>query len=129
MPELLLLCVRQNLITTLFSLWLCIQMNAADTVSAEHSYVRTCALRRGACTPDGTGPVYIVDGTAGAYTGGGNQGRSCTQPKPPFTDKAVLAKDCMWGWSTLSVNATTLEWVHKRWDTGDVSDSLKLSKA
>ena len=100
----------------------------ADTVSAEHSYVRTCALRRGACTPDGTGPVYIVDGTAGAYTGGGNQGHSCAQPKPPFTDKAVLAMDCMWGWSTLSVNATTLEWVHKRWDTGEVSDSLRLSK-
>lgn len=98
-------------------------------LSTEHTYARLCPLKRGACTPDKKGPVYIVDGTAGAYTGGGNQGHSCEQPKPPFADKAVLAKDCMWGWSTLSVNATTLEWVHKRWDTGDVSDSLTLSKA
>jgi hypothetical protein len=34
----------------------------------------------------------------------------------------------MWGWSTLAVNATTLQWVHKRWDSGDVSDSITLTK-
>ena len=91
-----------------------------------HTYARTCAVRRGQC--EKTGPVYIVDGTAGAYTGSGNQGISCEQPRQPFANPLHRAQDCMWGWSTLAVNATTLQWVHKRWDSGDVSDSITLTK-
>ena len=106
-----------------------------------HTYARHCAMRHGVCQTDAGGlapglrrqhtrhtqnaPVYIVDGTAGAYTGGGNQGVSCTQPTdntPP-----TLARDCMWGWSRMAVNRTALHWEHLRW-TGNVSDEVVLRK-
>ena len=48
-----------------------------------HTYKRTCAVKDRKCVAAGAAaPVYIVDGTAGAYTGGGNQGFSCVQPAP-----------------------------------------------
>lgn len=35
-------------------------------VGHQHSYERSCPVRKGKCTPDGKGPVHIVIGSAGA---------------------------------------------------------------
>ena len=91
----------------------------------KHTYSRTCAMQLGQCVNKG-GVVYVVDGTAGAYTGEGSQGFTCKQPLPPFTDPGVRALDCMWGWSELEASATELRWTHRRWDSGNVSDSFQL---
>eukprot|EP01047_Picozoa_sp_COSAG01_P073336 COSAG01_NODE_11928_length_1834_cov_1.332565_3_plen_119_part_00 len=99
----------------------------------KHTYTRTCAVKDRRCVGDQSGktpaaaPVYIVDGTAGAYTGSGNQGFSCVQPKPDPAN-GVMAQDCMWGWSTLQANRSSLVWRHWRWLHGDLSDSLTLTK-
>ena len=68
----------------------------------DHLYARMCAKRDGVCASDGDAPVYIVDGTTGAYSPGRNNennwGTSCKQPQPPFPNGSnYLAKDCMWG--------------------------------
>ena len=64
----------------------------------EHLYMRMCAMRQGKCATNGTAaPVYIIDGSGGAYSGHAEtkQGFSCTQPQPPFADPTILAQDCM----------------------------------
>ena len=96
----------------------------------EHTYARMCALKHDKCVAgSGAAPIYIVDGTAGAYTGAGTQGVSCEQPKPPFPAGSNFeAKDCVWGWSTLEVDAKSFRWEHKRWSTGEVVDSVELAK-
>jgi hypothetical protein len=73
-------------------------------------------------------PIYIVDGTAGAYTGAGDEGYSCNQPKGPFPGTTLLAEDCTWGWSTLEANQTDLEWRHYRWENGTLGDVVALRK-
>lgn len=94
----------------------------------EHTYARMCRLKRGVCAAAGEdAPLYIVDGTAGAYTGSGAEGSDCTLPRPPF-DAVTEAKDCMWGWSTVEANATSLTWQHKRWSTGETVDAVTLTK-
>ena len=61
-----------------------------------HTYARHCAMRHGVCQTDTGGPapglrqqhtqhmqnapVYIVDGTAGAYTGGSREGGGFVHP-------------------------------------------------
>ena len=75
-----------------------ILLTKVDVVLAghEHLYMRMCSIRGGRCADDA--PVYIIDGTGGAYTGipGSNEGFYCQQPQPPFADPTILAQDCMW---------------------------------
>ena len=87
-----------------------------------------CALKNGLC--DASGPTYIVDGTAGAYTGNSytGEGYNCSLPSGPF-DSPIVAEDCMWGWSRLEATSTTLTWQHLRWLTGEVGDEVTLVKS
>jgi len=97
-----------------------------------HTYVRMCAMRLGKCVPSNeSAPVYIVDGSAGSYTAGGwpnitGEGRSC--PLPTAFEAPIVAGDCMWGWSRLVANRTSLLWEHLRWKDGTISDSITLQK-
>lgn len=104
-----------------------------------HSYLRSCATWNGKCVDDRSngsgdasekGIVYVVDGTAGAYSGvaGTGEGYNCTLPQPPFAHAGVLAEDCMWGWSKIKADETQLLWQHKRWLTGDVGDEVTIQK-
>ena len=103
--------------------------NSVDLVltAHEHEYSRMCAMKGGVC--DETGPTYVVDGTAGAYTNNADtgEGYNCTLPTGPFTEP-VVAEDCMWGWSTLEATATELKWRHMRWLTGETGDEATLVK-
>ena len=83
--------------------------NGVDLVltAHEHEYVRMCALKGGLC--DGSGPTYIVDGTAGAYTANAatGEGYNCTLPAGPFT-APIVAEDCMVSRSTPPTHSPSL---------------------
>eukprot|EP00929_Paragymnodinium_shiwhaense_P032449 TRINITY_DN17977_c0_g1_i1.p1 TRINITY_DN17977_c0_g1~~TRINITY_DN17977_c0_g1_i1.p1 ORF type:complete len:613 (+),score=81.11 TRINITY_DN17977_c0_g1_i1:109-1947(+) len=96
-----------------------------------HTYVRMCALKYGKCVKDDEdAPVYIIDGTAGAYTedAASGEGRNCTQPAGPFPEP-ILAEDCSWGWGRITADRSALKWEHLRWFDGKVTDDVTLRKA
>ena len=97
-----------------------------------HSYLRVCAQKHGKCvntTAGESAPAYVVDGTAGAFTGvsTNGEGYSCSLPQPPFSHPGIAARDCMWGWSRIRANRTHLRWQHRRWLTGDIVDELIIT--
>lgn len=82
----------------------------------QHFYERMCAIKDGEC---GQGPVYIVDGSAGAES---------DPASTPFSNHTMYKDFLTWGYSRLAINQTTLMWTHYHTNSTLPVDQVTLQK-